>query len=89
MNLSRDTQKSLEMLLKSLKMNRRAVEKNQADDGTTDVEVQDMQDANSKMQDQIKVWLDSVIVPVAPVAPVATPSAPLIPTVDAGTNLTV
>jgi len=65
-------------------MSRRAIEKNQADDGTTDVEVQDFQDVNSKMQDQIKMLLDSVI--VAPAIPVATP---LIPTVDAGTKLTV
>lgn len=41
--MTTDTLKSLAMLKKSLKMNRRATEKNQKADGTTDTEVKSWQ----------------------------------------------
>ena len=71
MNISDDTKKSLGFLKKSLKMSRRAVEKNQNDDGSTDAEVEGFQDAIDEVLTFITSFETTTAVPVSPVAPVA------------------
>ena len=84
MNLTVDTVTSLKLLLKSLKMNRRAVEKNQAADGTTTLELTDYQDANSKMQDQVNSWLAVWSTQHAAPAPVPVPAGIMQPATPIG-----
>lgn len=71
MNIGQDTIKSFGYLEKSIKMTRRAIEKNQSEDGTTDVELDAMKASFNRVLDQIGMWK----VPVALAAP-ATPATP-------------
>ena len=95
MNLSWDSQKSFDLMLKSLKMNAKAIKKNQQDDLTTDAEVAEMLALNKALQDKIMDWKTlSTIIPVAqPASPIAQPAAPIaqpaIPSTTGDDNLTV
>jgi len=83
MNLCDDTKKSLGFLKKSLKMSRRAIEKNQNDDGSTDADVEGFQDAVDELLTLINFFeapLANGKVNAAPPIPAAVPVAPVVPT---------
>jgi len=64
--MTTDTMKSMVMLKKSLKMSRRAAEKNQKADGTTDLEVKDRQTKIDILIADIEAW-EKKATPVTPV----------------------
>lgn len=66
MNISADTKKSLGYLGKSLKMTKRAVEKNALQDGTTAAELIEFKAAI----DILQALIDKVLAPVTVTAPV-------------------
>jgi hypothetical protein len=65
MNISNDTKKSFDYLKKSLKMSKRAIEKNQKDDGSTDAEVDNFKKTIDDVLFQINSW-ETVSIPVTP-----------------------
>ena len=70
MNMSEDTAKSLGYLEKSLKMSRRAIEKNQQEDGSSSVELDAMKASMQRVLDQINIWKGIPV--VAPASPIPT-----------------
>ena len=64
--MTNDTLKSMSLLKKSLKMSRRAAEKNQKADGTTDLEVKDRQTKIDILIADIEAW-EKKATPVTPV----------------------
>ena len=80
--ISTDTLKSLSYLKKSLKMSRRAAEKNQKADGTTDMEVKDRQTKIDILIADIEAWekkASPAVVPAGVVQP--DPAAVVVSTV--------
>ena len=79
--MTNDTLKSLGYLEKSLKMTRRAVEKNSAADGTDANQVKSFQDKIDVLRVEIDTWRKMAAVPTAPTATVTpvsnAPSAPV------------
>lgn len=84
--MTKDTIKSMLMLKKSLKMNRRAVEKNQKADGTTDLELAQYLTKIDIIIADIEAW-EKKAVPATPAGIVQPdPAHPVISTVPDPTD---
>lgn len=84
--MTKDTIKSDSLLKKGLKMNRYAVQKNQKDDGTTDMEVKDRQTKIDILISNIEAW-EKKAVPATPAGIVQPdPANPVISTVPDPTD---
>jgi len=88
--MTNDTMKSLGFLKKSLKMSRRAVEKNAKDDGTTGALLTDIQGKMDALNVVIETWEKAASVSNAvPVVSAAIPSGMVQPTPAAAVISTV